>query len=156
MSLRVLKDGCQTLVLLITFPHINWFTSYEDVNGSSMFMGNNVTCQTVGLGNIKIKMYDNTVRTLTSVRHVPELKKNLISLGVLDSDAYKCTSQNGVLKVSKGALVVMKEEKVRNIYRLKGSTQVIEVAIVSKKEEEGTHLWHQRLGHMSETCIHET
>jgi len=26
------------------FPHRNWFTSYEDVNGSSMFMGNNVSC----------------------------------------------------------------------------------------------------------------
>eukprot|EP00253_Pinus_taeda_P003620 PITA_03620 len=72
-------------------PHINWFTSYENVNGSSVFMGNNVSCQNVGMGNIKIKMYDNTVRTLTSVRHVPELKKNLISLGVLDSDGYKFT-----------------------------------------------------------------
>ena len=43
----------------------------------------------------------------------------------------------------------MKEEKVRNIYRLKGSTQVSEAAIVSEKEE-GTRLWHQRLGHISE------
>ena len=56
-----------------------------------MFMVNNVSCQTVGMGNIRIKMYDNTIRTLTSVRHVPELKKNLISLGVLDSDGYKFT-----------------------------------------------------------------
>jgi len=51
--------------------HRNWFTSYEDVNGSSVFMGNNVSCQTVGMGNIRIKMYGNTLRTLTSVRHVP-------------------------------------------------------------------------------------
>ena len=72
-------------------PHRNWFTSYENVNNSSVFMGNNVSCQTVGMGDIRIKMYDNTVRTLTSVRHVPDLKKNLISLGVLDSDGYKFT-----------------------------------------------------------------
>ena len=32
-----------------------------------------------------------TVRTLTSVRHVPNLKKNLICLVVLDSDGYKFT-----------------------------------------------------------------
>ena len=57
--------------------HRNWFTSYENVNGSSVFMGNNVSCQTVGMGNIRIKMYDNTIRTLTSVRHVPDLKKIL-------------------------------------------------------------------------------
>lgn len=71
-------------------------------------MGNNVSCQTVGMGDIRINMYDNIVRTLTSVRHVPDLKKILISLGVLDSDGYKFTGQDGVLKVFKGSLVVMK------------------------------------------------
>ena len=130
-------------------PHRSWFTSYETVNGSSVFMGNNVSCQTVGIGNVKIKMYDDTVKTLSDVRHVPELKKNLISFGVLDSNGYKFTSQNGVLKVSKGALVVMKAEKVGNLYRLKGSTQVSEASIVSKKEEEDSRLWNQQLGHMS-------
>ena len=130
-------------------PHRNWFTSYEDVNGSSVFMGNNVSCQTVEMGNIRIKMYDNKVRTLTSVRHVPDLKKILIFLGVLDSDGYKFTGQNGVLKVFKGALVVMKVKKVGNLYRLKGSSQVSEAAFVSEKEE-GTRLWHQQLDSMSE------
>ena len=43
-------------------PHRNWFTSYENVNGSSVFMGSNVSCQTVGMGNIGIKMYDNRSR----------------------------------------------------------------------------------------------
>ena len=54
-----------------------------------------------------------------------------------------------MLKVSKGALVVMKVEKVGNLYRLKGITQVSEATIVSDKAEEGSCLWHQRLGHMS-------
>ena len=130
-------------------PHRNWFTSYEDVNGSYVFMSNNVSCQTIGMGNIRIKMYDNTVRTLISVIHVSDLKKKLISLGVLDSNGYKFIGQNGVLKVSKGTQVVMKVEKVGNIYRLKGSTQISEAMIVSEKEGD-TRLWHQRLGHMSE------
>ena len=95
-------------------------------------------------------MYDDKVKTLYDIRHVPDLKKNLISLGVLDSNGYKFTGQNGVLKVSKGALIAMKAEKVRNLYRLEGSTQVSEVAIVSDKTEEVSHLWYQRLGHMSE------
>ncbi len=47
-----------------------------------------------------------------------------------------------MLKVFKGTLVVMKAEKIGNIYRLKGSTQVSEVAVASEKEEAGTHLWH--------------
>ena len=36
--------------------------------------------------DLKIKMYDGTIKTLSDVRHVPDLKKNLISLGVLDSN----------------------------------------------------------------------
>ena len=40
-------------------PHRNWLTSYENVNGSSVSMGSNISCQTVGMGNIRIKMYDN-------------------------------------------------------------------------------------------------
>ena len=67
----------------------------------------------------------------------------------MDSSGYKFTGQNGVLKVSKGALVVMKVEKVENMYRLKGSTQVIEATIVSDKAEDGSRLWHHWLGHMS-------
>ena len=56
------------------------------------FMGNNVSCKTDGIGIIKIKMLDGIVRTLMEVRYVPNLKKRLISLGVLDSRGYKCTS----------------------------------------------------------------
>ncbi|GJS54946.1 retrovirus-related pol polyprotein from transposon TNT 1-94 [Tanacetum coccineum] len=54
---------------------------------------------------IQINMFDGTVRTLTDVRHVPELKKNLISLGTLDSIGCDYRGRGGVLKVSKGALV---------------------------------------------------
>ena len=79
----------------------------------------------------KIKMYDDIVKTLSNVRHVPDIKKKLISSRVLDLNGYKFTGENGVLKVSKGALVVMKLEKVENLYRLKGSTQVSEATILS-------------------------
>ena len=51
-------------------PHKIWFTSYETVNGSSVFMGNNASCQTVGIGNVKIKMYDGTVKTSVSYTHL--------------------------------------------------------------------------------------
>ena len=60
-------------------------------------------------------MYEGIVRTLKYLRHVPELRKNLISLGVLYSVGYRCTTQGGVLKVSKGILVVMKEKRIENL-----------------------------------------
>ena len=47
-------------------------------------MGNDATCIIIGIETIKIKMFDGVVRTLGEVRHVPDVKKNLISLGTLN------------------------------------------------------------------------
>jgi hypothetical protein len=104
--------------------HRNWFISYQSVDEGVVFMGNGIPCKTVGVGNIRIRMFDGIVRELTNVRYVPELKSNLISLGVLDSCGYKYTSQGGALTLSKGNLVVMKATKVDNLYKLEGSTEV--------------------------------
>lgn len=46
-------------------------------------MQNDAACKVVGIGAIKIKMFNGVIRTLTEVRHVPNLKKNSISLGTL-------------------------------------------------------------------------
>ena len=107
-------------------------------------------CKIVGVGSVKIKMFDGVIRTLTDVRHVPELKKNLISLGVLDSCGHKFTGFDGTLKVSKGALVVMKAQRTRNLYKPIGRTQVNGTALVSEEDSGPTQLWHHHLGHMSE------
>jgi hypothetical protein len=83
-------------------------------------MGNDFSCKIVGVDSIKTKMHDGIVRTLENVRHVPEHRKNLISLEVLDYDGYKCRSEGGVLKVKKDILVVMKEIRIENLYQLEG------------------------------------
>ncbi|KAG6388780.1 hypothetical protein SASPL_150216 [Salvia splendens] len=51
---------------------------------------------------------DCIIRTLTNVRHVPDLKRNLVSLGTLDAQGCRFSAEGGVLKITKGALVVMK------------------------------------------------
>ena len=75
------------------------------MNDGIVLLGYNHSCKTVGGGSVKNKIFDGVIRTLTYVRHVPELKKKLISLGVLDSCGHKFTGFDGILKVSKGALV---------------------------------------------------
>ena len=94
-------------------------------------------------------MFDEVIRTLTDVRHVPELKKNLISLGVLDSCGHKFIGFDGTLKIFKGALVAMKAQMIGNLYKLVGRMQVNGTALVFEEESGPTQLWHQCLGHMS-------
>ena len=54
-------------------------------------MANNVECKSIGIGTVKIKMFDGVIQTQTNVMHAPNLRRNLISLGALDSKGYKCT-----------------------------------------------------------------
>jgi hypothetical protein len=70
-------------------------------------MGNDTTSTIIRMRTIKIKMSDGVVRTLEDVRHIPNMKKNLISLGTLDSKSYNYKSENGIMKVSKGVMVVV-------------------------------------------------
>ena len=38
----------------------------------------------MGVGTVRIRMYDGMERILQEGRYVPDLKRNLISLGMLD------------------------------------------------------------------------
>jgi len=51
-------------------------------------MGNDDACKVAGIGMVKVKMYDGINCTFSNMRHVPSLKKNLISLGTLDANGY--------------------------------------------------------------------
>jgi hypothetical protein len=104
--------------------HINWFNSYQSVDEGVVFMGNVIPSKTIGVGSIRIRTFDGIFRELRDVRYVLEIKSNFISLGVLDSCGYKYTGQGGALTLSKGNLVVMKETKVDNLYKLEGSIEV--------------------------------
>uniref|UniRef100_A0A2N9I9J1 Integrase catalytic domain-containing protein n=1 Tax=Fagus sylvatica TaxID=28930 RepID=A0A2N9I9J1_FAGSY len=137
-------------------PHRNWFDTYRSINCGSVRMGNDATCTIIGMGTIKIKMSDGVVRTLEKVRHIPDMRKNLISLGTLDSKGYSYKSKNGIMKVSKGAMVVMTGQKISsNVYKLLGNTILGGVAAVAESEDDDTLLWHMRLGHMSERGMRE-
>lgn len=49
-----------------------------------MITKSNTSCKIAEIGTIKIKMFDRAIKTLTDVRHIPELKRNLISLSTFD------------------------------------------------------------------------
>src|ERR1044072_9138891 len=92
----------------------------------------------VYMGQIKIALDDGGVRTLGEVRYVPELRKNLISLGTLQENGYsfKSDGDRETLKVSKGALTVMKARRTPgNIYKLLGCTVVGNKASVESASE---------------------
>lgn len=112
-------------------------------------MGNDVTCNIVGIGSIQLQMFDGTTKILTDVRHVPDLRKNPISLEALDTNGYKTIAQGGAMKIYKGIILVMKAKKVGNLFQLEGRTGSDHVSTVFEHSSSSIRLWHQRLGHMS-------
>nr|CAJ86192.1 H0306F03.15 [Oryza sativa] len=139
-------------------PNRDWFATYEVVQGGTVLMGDDTPCEVAGIGTVQIKMFDGCIRTLSDVRHIPNLKRSLISLCTLDCKGYKYSGGDGILKVTKGSLVVMKADiKSANLYHLQGTTILGNVATVSDSlsNSDATNLWHMRLGHMSEIGLAE-
>ncbi|KAG5549867.1 hypothetical protein RHGRI_014986 [Rhododendron griersonianum] len=54
------------------------------------------------------------------VRHVPDIRLNLISTGKLDDEGYNNHFGNGKWKLTKGSLVVAKGDKTCSLYTMKG------------------------------------
>jgi hypothetical protein len=110
----------------------DWFSTYEPVkNGGLVQMGDNTPCEVIVIESVKIRTHDGMAHTLTDVRHVPTMFRNLISLSTLDNMGYKYFASGGVLKVSKGSLIVMKGVmKSANLYVLRGDT-IIGTIVVS-------------------------
>ena len=81
-------------------------------------------------------------------RLVPKLRRNLISLGMSDSEGYSYKYENGLLRVMRGAMVVFKGSLIQGLYILQGKVVTGSTATVSKDMDQ-IDLWHKRLGHIS-------
>ena len=137
-------------------PNQDWFSTYKPMHKGAVLMGNNASCKVAGIGIVRIKMFDRVIHTLGDVKHVLDLKRNFISLSTLDAKGYKYTGKGEVMKISKGALVVMKgHQKTAMLYVLQGSTVTGDAVVASRSllEDDITKLWHMRLRYMGENGL---
>ncbi|GFY99519.1 hypothetical protein Acr_13g0009190 [Actinidia rufa] len=88
-----------------------------------IWMANNTASRVVGRGTVQFYMADGRSVTLTEVRYVPNLRKNLISIGMLDSKGCSFEASGGILRVSKGNKEMLWGKKTRGLYRLEGNVQ---------------------------------
>ena len=103
-------------------PNMACFSSFEKLDGCFTVMGDDHPCNVKGMGTVRISVFDGIVRELKEVRYVPQLKRNLISVGALEALRLVISIRDGVLKIIKGSMVVMKAVRWNNLYYLKGST----------------------------------
>ncbi|GJZ41047.1 retrovirus-related pol polyprotein from transposon TNT 1-94 [Tanacetum coccineum] len=105
---------------------------FKEFNGGTVLLSDNRACAIKGTGKVRVQMKDGSSFMLENVRYIPELKRNLISVGTLDQEAYTMKLHNGRVKVIKG-----------------------EASVGIQENESLAQVWHKRLGHISEVGLHE-
>ena len=84
---------------------------------------------------------------MKEVRYVLQLKRNLISVGILKTLGLEVSIRDDVLKMIKGSMVVLKGVRRNNLYHLKGSIVTCQVATSTGSDDDLTRLWRMRLEH---------
>ncbi|KAF3639815.1 putative phosphoserine aminotransferase, chloroplastic-like [Capsicum annuum] len=95
------------------------FSSFAPAQAEEMFyMTNSATDKVEETGKICLKMTSGKVLTLNNVLYVPELRRNLISVSLLDKNGFKCVTVSGKIVVSKGERYVGKGYLTEVLYKM--------------------------------------
>jgi hypothetical protein len=89
-------------------PHRKHFLDYVRGNFEQVHLGDDAPCKIFAMEKVKIKQRNGNQWLLKEVRHVPDIRKNLISTGQLASEGCISIFTDKVWKVTKGSLVIAK------------------------------------------------
>ena len=116
-------------------PTRDWFSSFEKLDDCSVVIGDDHPCHMKGIGIVLVKMFYWNMRELRNVRYVSQLKKNFISVGALEALDLEVSIRDGVLKMIKGSMVLLKGVRRNNLFYLKciwfqGKWQLLQIQIM--------------------------
>lgn len=131
----------------------NWFVDLKLIDGGPISMCDGHSQKIAGIGTVPIRMHDNEIRLLTDVRYVPTFKRNLISESVLTDKGFSIMTEGDSKRIFKGKIEVMRAIKKCGLYVLEGKVETKLDNRVNSVTESKAHLWHKRLGHISNTYL---
>ena len=87
----------------------NYFTTYEPVDdGLVLYIGNSSKATIKGRGNVDLYFTSRNVVTLPNVCHVPEIRKNLVSRGLLNKHGFKLVFKSNKFILFKAGVFIGK------------------------------------------------
>ena len=87
------------------------FQNFKSGNFGKVYLADNKGLEIEGKGDVCIKTTSGNQWTLEDVRYIPGIKKNLISVGQLDSTGYAAEFGKGSEEIVKGAMVLARGTK---------------------------------------------
>ena len=140
----VLDSGCTFHIT----PRREVLSNFEAFEGSKVLMGNNTFCMVKGQGTITIDNPDGTVVTLSQVRYIPDMGRNLISYGQLEQSGCQYAGADYKVEFYKDNQRVLSGQYDQGLYYLQGSVREYVTNEVCSVVDT-TSRWHSRLAHMS-------
>ncbi|CAL2259644.1 unnamed protein product [Prunus armeniaca] len=113
------QDKCWIVDSSASFHVTSWrdfFTSYTNGDFGNVRMGNDKLSKIMGRGDISLETNTSCHLVLKDVRHVPDMRLNLISTGLLDDEGYTNVFAEGKWKLSKNSLVLARGKKENTLY----------------------------------------
>ena len=166
---NVAEDGSETLLLACNMAEDgaknNWFldsgcsnhmcgekemfTQLDESFTSSVKFGNDTTVPVMGKGKISITLKDGSQNAISDVLFVPNLHKNLLSVGQLSEKGYDIRIHEGICTINsahKGLIAKVKMSQNRLFPLLINSDSLPCFSSVICDEN---WLWHMRFGHVN-------
>ncbi|GJY19901.1 retrotransposon protein, putative, ty1-copia subclass [Tanacetum coccineum] len=128
--------------------------SSSECDGGNVQLGDNKECKIRGIGKVRVQLRDRSSFVLHNVTYIPELKRNLISLGTLEKEGFIVKLQSSTVKVINDSRVVLSRIRKDNcVYSLDGHAMASELNASVEKKDSLAQVWHKRLGHISEAGL---
>ncbi|GJU16467.1 hypothetical protein Tco_1144433 [Tanacetum coccineum] len=110
-------------------------------------------CRVRGTGKVQVQMRDGSSFMLDNVRYVPELRRNLISLGTLEKEGFTVKIQLDKIKVIKGSLVLLSgTRRAKCVYTLDGQAVTKKTLKGRKQLGEYQTRWKIKMGNVLDSC----
>ena len=81
-----------------------------------MYLANGEALDVVGMGDVRIILANGSICLLQKVRHIPDLRRNLIYVRQLEDERHAILFVGGTWKVTKGAMVLAHGKKTSTLY----------------------------------------
>ncbi|GKD82688.1 putative RNA-directed DNA polymerase, partial [Tanacetum coccineum] len=94
----------------------DYYSSYTPGDFGVVKMGNTGLSRIAGIGVICMKFDTGMELVLHNVKHVPDMRLNIISTDLLNEDGYHNSSGNGLWKVALGSLIVARGKRESKLY----------------------------------------
>ncbi|GJW71984.1 retrovirus-related pol polyprotein from transposon TNT 1-94 [Tanacetum coccineum] len=120
-----------------------YFSSYTPGDFGVVRMGNTRLSRIAGIGDICLKFDTGMELVLHNVKHVPDMRLNIISTGLLDEDGYHNSSGNGLWKVTLGSLIVARGKRESKLYMT--HPKISKSIVNAIDNDDMTELWLKRL-----------